>query len=213
MVDFAVVPKRTALINVDCQNCFVDAAVGGLEIVRRINDLARACRSTGILVIHTRHVLRPDGSNRGVLGELIPWIKYGVLDEGAESAALHLGLEVDPRDLVLDKPRYGAFHGTDLEAILRGKGIDTLIISGISTPVCCDTTAREATARDFQVMFLSDGTTAAGDRTTTAGDNARLHAATLEIVGDVFGQVLTVEEMKQRISHANRSEQDAHADS
>ena len=57
---------------------------------------------------------------------------------------------LDPHDILLEKPRFGAFYGTDLELILRAHGIDTVIISGISTPVCCDTTAREAQARDFR---------------------------------------------------------------
>jgi nicotinamidase-related amidase len=108
----------------------------------RVNELAGVCREAGILVVHTRHVLRPDGSNLGVLGELMPWIREGVLNEDAESAALHEELEVDPHDLIVEKPRFGAFYGTDLEQTLRKQGTDTLIISGISTPVCCDTTAR-----------------------------------------------------------------------
>jgi ureidoacrylate peracid hydrolase len=193
LVDFAVVPERTALINVDFQNCFVDATPDGRKILDRVNQLARTCRSAGILVVHTRHALRPDGSNLGVLGELIPKIKEGVLNEDAESAALHQGLVVDPHDLVLDKPR---FHGTDLEQNLNERGIDTVIISGISTPVCCDTTAREAMARDFLVLFLSDGTATAGS------EAAPLQKATLEIVRDTFAQVLTVEEMRQKISRA-----------
>ncbi len=55
------------------------------------------------------------------------------------------------------KPRYSAFHGTDLEAILRSQGIDTLIISGTVTDVCCQSTARDAFSRDYKVIFLSDG--------------------------------------------------------
>jgi ureidoacrylate peracid hydrolase len=82
-----------------------------------------------------------------------------------------------------------------LELILRSRGIDTIIISGISTPVCCDTTAREAHARDFRVFFLSDGTATTGD------DNDACQKATLEIIGDLFAQVLTVEEMLHKIHH------------
>lgn len=76
MVDFALVPQRTALINVDMQNCFVHAspiaAPEGLEIEEGINRLAAVCRDAGILVIHTSIVLRADGSNSRVLGEFIP---------------------------------------------------------------------------------------------------------------------------------------------
>ena len=59
---------------------------------------------------------------------------------------------------MLEKPRYGAFHGTDLDLILRNRGIDTVIITGICTNVCCETTAREANMRDYKVFFISDAT-------------------------------------------------------
>jgi nicotinamidase-related amidase len=203
LVNFAVAPERTALINVDFQNCFVDATPRSRALLDRVNELASVCREAGVLVVHTCHVLRPDGSNMGVLGDLIPSIKDGVLNKGAESAALHEGLVIDSDDLVIEKPRYGAFHGTDLEQSLRGRGIDTVIIAGISTPVCCDTTAREAIARDFRVLFLSDGTA------TAASDGTSLQDATLEILDDTIAQVLTVAEAQQKIS----GEKPAHADS
>jgi nicotinamidase-related amidase len=61
-------------------------------------------------------------------------------------------------DLIVAKPRYSAFHGTNLEAILRSKGIDTVIVGGTVTNVCCDSTTRDAFSRDYKVIFLSDGT-------------------------------------------------------
>jgi ureidoacrylate peracid hydrolase len=137
MVDFAVVPKGTALVNVDMQNCFVDrspfSAPDGLVMLDRINRLALACRAAGILVIHASHVLRPDGSNSGVLGEIALIVKQGIINKGWESAALHKGLVIDRRDILLEKPRFGAVHGTDLELILRSRRIDTTIITGIAT--------------------------------------------------------------------------------
>ena len=206
MADFAVVPSRTALINVDMQNCFVHgspiSAPEGLEVQDRINRLAAACRKAGIVVVHTSHVLRPDGSNIGVLGELAPIVKEGIVTKGSDSAALHKELHVDPRDILLDKPRFGAFHGTDLELILRSHGIDTVIISGIATNVCCETTAREATVRDFHVFFLSDGTATFGIGNISA---AEMQKATCAILGFVFAQVLTVDEMIQKIEGAARA--------
>jgi biuret amidohydrolase len=59
--------------------------------------------------------------------------------------------------VVVGKPRFGSFYGTDLELILRSRGIDTLILGGINTNVCVDTTAREAAVREFRLLFLSDG--------------------------------------------------------
>jgi len=203
MVDFAVVPERTAMVNVDMQNCFVQgypiSAPDGLAVQDRINRLAAACREASILVIHTSHVVRPDGSNIGVLGEIIPVLKEGIVTKGSESAALHKGLVVDARDILLDKPRFGAFHSTDIELILRSRGIDTIIISGIATNVCCETTAREAFVRDFRVFFLSDGTATSAMGNASA---AELQKATCATLGYLFAQVLTVDEMIGKISRA-----------
>jgi ureidoacrylate peracid hydrolase len=190
---FDVVPERTALVNVDLQNYFVENAPDGLLILDRVNRLAGECRKAGVQVIHTSHVLRPDGSNIGVLGELVPPVKEeGFLNQGTRTAALHDDLVVEP----------GAFHGTDLELILRSRGIDTIVISGISTPVCCDTTAREANARDFRVLFLSDATA------TNAGDSeeaAKYQRATLDVIDGLFGQVLTMDELLQKLSEAKKA--------
>jgi nicotinamidase-related amidase len=206
MHDFALVPNRTALVNIDLQNCFVDpspiSAPDGPVILARVNRLAEACRVAGILVIHTALVFRPDGSNMGVVAETSDVTRGGILNKGTRSAALHPRLVVADNDIILDKPRMGAFHGTDLELILRGRGIDTIIVSGISTNICCDTTAREAMARDFHVFFLSDGTAA-----PSIGDlsPAELQKATLTTLGFLFAQVLTVDEMLEKILAATSS--------
>jgi nicotinamidase-related amidase len=192
MVDFEVVPARSALINVDLQNFFVETTKNGEALVDRIDELAAVCRDAGILVIHTAHVLRADGSNVGVLGQIVPDV-IELLTDGSRSAALHERLVIDDRDVVLHKPRFGAFHGTDLETILRSRGIDTLIVSGISTDVCCDTTTREANARDFRVIFLSDGT-------ATNDENPEpVQRATLELMGSLFGQVASIDEVLAKI--------------
>ena len=86
MFHFPIVPERTALINVDMQNCFVEgspfSAPDGLEVLDRINRVAESCRAAGIVVIHTKHVLRSDGSNIGVLGEIAPIVNQGVISKG-----------------------------------------------------------------------------------------------------------------------------------
>jgi nicotinamidase-related amidase len=206
MVDFAVVPERTALLNVDMQNCFVEgspiAAPDGLAVLDRVNRLAAACRKAGILVIHASIVVRPDHSNLGVLAEFSPLAKEGILDKGSASASLHKGLVVDPRDVLLDKPRFGAFHGTDLELILRKRGIDTIIVSGVATNICCETSAREAAVRDFRVFFLSDGTATAAIGDLSA---AELQKATCATLGFLFAQVLTTNEMIRKVEGAARA--------
>ncbi len=206
MFHFPIVPERTVLINVDMQNCFVEgspfSAPDGLEVLDRINRVAESCRAAGIVVIHTKHVLGPDGSNVGVLGEIAPIVNQGVISKGSESADLHQRLVVDLRDILLEKPRFGAFHGTDLELTLCSVGIDTIIVTGIATNVCCETTAREATVRDFRVFFLSDGTTTFDMGGFSA---AELHRATCATLGFLFAQVLTVDEMIRKLSLLNPS--------
>ena len=196
MADFPIVPSNMALINVDMQNCFVEnspvAAPGGLEVLERINRLIAACRDAGVLVVHTAHVVRPDGSNIGVMGEIVPPVNDGVIDKGAQSAELHGGLDVGDGDILLDKPRFGSFHGTDLELILRARGIDTIVVTGICTNICCETTAREANVRDFRVFFLTDGTATFGIGDLTAED---IQAATCATLGFAFAQLATVDEM------------------
>jgi nicotinamidase-related amidase len=201
MPNFSATPTRTALINVDMQNCFLEgypiSAPDGLLILERVNRLAAACRKAGVLVIHASIVVRADGSNLGVLGEFSQPVKDGILNKGSESAALHKGLVIDPRDILLDKPRFGAFHGTDLELILRSRGIDTLIIAGVATNVCCETTAREAAVRDFHVFFLSDGTATAPMGNLSA---EQLQSATCTTLGFLFAEVLTVDQMIAKLS-------------
>lgn len=205
MADFDITPMRTALVNVDMQSCFVQgypiSAPDGLVVLERINSVAAACRKAGILVIHTSIVFRADGSNVGLVAEFDPaTIHSGILTKGSEAAELHRGLVVDPRDILLDKPRFGAFHATDLELILRARGIDTIIITGIATNICCETTAREAAVRNFRVFFLSDGTATFNIGSLSASDLQRATCATL---GLVFAQVLTVAEMINKIERAN----------
>ncbi len=209
-MNFTVTPERLALINVDMQNCFVNGhspdglpeedQANRLTVLDRINRLAAACRSAGIKVIHTRHVLRSDGSNAGLLAEIVP-PALTFLKLGSETAALHSGLVVESNDIVLDKPRFGAFHATELEMLLRSNGIDSIIITGITTSVCCETTAREANARDFRVFFTSDGTATGGYSDFSSEQVQKFTMATLDAL---FAQVVTVEEMIDKISQAKR---------
>jgi len=204
MTGFAMVPSRTALINVDLQRCFVEgsplASPGGPAVVERVNRLARACREAGALVVHTRMSVKPDRSNAGVvMTELVPAFILDLLAEGANSAVLHDALEADPADIIVGKPRYGAFHGTDLAQILRSRGIDTVIITGIATNICCETTAREASQHDFHVFFVSDGTATMEMSGVPAKD---LQRATCASLGQVFAEVVTLDDVLGRIATA-----------
>jgi ureidoacrylate peracid hydrolase len=199
MVNFPVIPARMALINVDIQNCFVEgSAPDGVIVVERINRLASVCREVGIPVFHLRHTL-PVGLDSGVLGEIFPFVNEGFLDRDTEPVAFHKDLVRDAGDILLEKPHYGGFYDTNLELLLRRRGIDSIIITGIETNVCCETTAREAMVRDFRVFFLSDGTTTSGVKGLSREEVQR---ATLATLGNNFAQILSVDDMIQQIEHA-----------
>ena len=195
MENFTISPEKTCFLNIDLQNCFVAnspiAVENGVELVEELNKFAQSCREKGILVVHTAHVTRPGNQNTGVMGELIPPVKGGMIEDGQISAAHHEKVIIKDEDIVLKKPRFGAFHSTDLELILRSRNIDTVIIGGIATNVCCETTAREANVRDFMVVFLSDGTKTFDLNGISADDIQKVSCAT---IGMFFGKVRTMKE-------------------
>lgn len=200
MPNFSLIPARTALINVDMQRCFVEgtplAAPGGRALVDKVNGLIRACREARVPIVHTRVWTAKDRSNLGVMAELVPPFIVDLYTEGSPTAELHEALDVAPEDLIVNKTRYGAFHGTDLARQLRERGIEAVIISGIATNICCETTAREASQHDFRVVFLSDGT---ATREMNGVSAEELQRATLASLGTVFTQLASVQEVTRQI--------------
>ncbi len=207
MVQFKIVPEKTALLVMDLQNVFVAgsekfSAPDGLLIVERMNQLAAVCRSQRIPVIYTAHQMRRDMSNLGVFDEIIPQAKF--ISEDDKEAQLHPDLDIQEGDIILKKPRFGAFRGTDLDLILRGKHIETVIIGGVATSVCCETTARQAFHLDYRVIFLGDGTASWGypDLGYGAMTPEDVQRATCTVIGTYFGEVARVKDVIERIEKA-----------
>ncbi len=164
MVRWSVDPERTAFLVIDMTNDFLAPGFPmespeGRELIPRLNALAEACRARGIPVIYTSHAHDPEGSDMGRMADVFRNVREGrMLRAGTAGAELYPEIARQPSDWLLIKTRYSAFQNTSLDATLRGKGIDTVIIGGVATNVCCESTAREAFFRDYKVVFLSDGT-------------------------------------------------------
>jgi ureidoacrylate peracid hydrolase len=163
---FLMAPEKTALLVVDVQNLFTKpgapfAAQDGPEIVPNINRLAHYCRKNDIPVIWIQQTNRKDGSDLGMLGKY--WHFLGPLNDWLERGShlwqLYSDLDNKPDDIYVAKTKQNAFWGSDLEAVLRGLAVESLIFAGICTDVCVGTTLIDAFHRDFNPILVMDATT------------------------------------------------------
>lgn len=177
----AIDPKHAALLVVDMQNYFQQIA---LPILENIQNVIQFCRKKDIPIIFTQHGHTDPLSDGGVLRE---WWGELILC-GTRDWEFIPEIKIDSKDTILPKNRYSAFYETQLESILQSKGIQELIISGVMTNLCCETTARDAFMRDYRVFFLIDG---------TATGKEEHHLATLKNLGYGFAILMTCEELIQ----------------
>ncbi len=191
-------PARTALVVIDMQNAFV-AEGAALEvpvarsIVPNINELATASREAGTAVVWVRITLAQSGPNafpvyyRNFFSPDKAARHQSALAEGSDSNALYPELNVEPEDIILDKNRFSAMisGSSELENILRAKGIDTIVITGTLSNICCEATARDAMMLGFNVVFVSDANAALSDDE---------HLASMITIAQGFGDVRTTGE-------------------
>lgn len=200
-------PSTAALVVVDMQKGFVDDAFPGAvpmakEIVGNINLLADAMRRNGGHVVWIQNSASADDVAGwaavcdNFMGDQARDGMIASLTKGTDGFELVPELLVDSNDIRVVKNRFSAFiqGSSDIEAQLRGRGIDTVLVTGTVTNVCCESTARDAAMRNFKVIMVADGNAARSDED---------HNASLNSLFNIFADVLTTDEI---IANLNASD-------
>lgn len=193
-----IVGPQTALVVIDLQNVFMLPGMPvevptAREIVPNVNRLADAVRTAGGKVVWVQMTLNEQQESWSVFfeGERRR-DAFKDLQRGSHGHALHRDLDVKAGDIVIEKRRYSAFiqGSSDIDWILREHGIDTVVIVGTLTNVCCESSARDAMMLNYKLVFVSDANAAISDAE---------HNATLGTILRVFGDVATTGETIARL--------------
>ncbi len=194
--DMALDASKSALLVVDMQLFFLDPAsptytCGGPAIIPNLQRLIAAFREAGRPVIFTRHVHHRDDLDSGIMG----WWWEGKCVEGSPESEIHPALAPSPREKVVLKHRYSAFYNTDLETVLRCLRIEDVVVCGIMTNLCCESTVRDAYYRDYRIFVPADG---------TGSINEEMHAASLLNMAFGFASVTTCDVLTEQVKGAAR---------
>jgi gluconolactonase len=179
-------PSRTALIIQDLQNDVIieggafaesgaPAHATSQNVVENVKRLAEAARSAGMPVIHVWYIVEKGAPGLRLNAPLFNGVKDAdALVRGSWGAAPAEGLEPKEGDLVVEKMRMNAFHDTRLDTVLRGLGVETLVITGAWTNMSIEHTARHGADAGYEIVVASDGTSTIDDEWQHAALNYAL---------------------------------------
>jgi nicotinamidase-related amidase len=215
---FAFEPARSALLVIDMQRDFLEPGGFGAALGNDVSILARAipacvtllaaARAAGLFVVHTREGHRPDLSDcpPAKLTRAPPGMRIGdigpmgrILVRGEPGHEIVAPLAPLPGEAVLDKPGKGAFWATDLEPMLRHRGIEALLVAGVTTEVCVSTTVREANDRGFRCAVIAEA---------CASYFPAFHDSALAMIaaqGGIFGWVARLDDVTAALAAPSRS--------
>ncbi len=184
--------NKTCLLVLDMQKFFLEkeshAFIPTSEaLLLRIKPLIEALQMKKQLIIRTKHINNMD--NCQMMGE---WWKDLILKSDEISELVDIG--VDTNGLVLEKSQYDAFYKTSLLQMLKSLGITQLIITGVMTHLCCESTARSAFVNGFRVLFPIDG---------SAAYNAAFHKASILNLSHGFANITTIDSLINSINRMN----------
>jgi len=186
------IPKNSALLVIDMQNDFVlEGAImevpNAKKQVAGIKKLIEACRKKDISVIYTVHETDPEFCKLEIAA--FPHLVNAGMRKGTKGAQVIDELKPRASETIIYKHRFSAFYNTKLDLVLSSlkvkKSIDTLIICGTVSNICCESTARDAFYRDYKVIFGSDINSALSEKT---------HQVVLDNM-QIFGKTMTVGEI------------------
>ena len=188
-----------ALLVIDMQNgfCRPDGSMArlGLDtsmceaVIPQVRGLVDAAHDADVPVIFTRYVYLPGYADGGLLPQaILPAMRdIDALAEGSWDAALVDELTPGESDLVIDKSRYSAFYGTRIEPILTSLGVRALVLCGVTTNMCVETTARDASQRDYPTFTVRDA---------CAETDAQRHENALQTLAFGFGWVVDADDVR-----------------
>ncbi|MEO0198539.1 MAG: isochorismatase family protein [candidate division WOR-3 bacterium] len=182
--DFCLKLENSALLVIDMQKYFLEEqskafVPAAKAIISKILHLVQKYESENLFVVYTRHIDdRPDSI-------MLRWWKGAINRDSVESSLIDVFC--NRKGHYIEKTTYDAFYGTNLEKILRENGVKQVVITGVMTHLCCETTARSAFVRDFDVFFVVDA---------TATYNFELHRASLLNLSHGFAIPVLTEEIK-----------------
>lgn len=196
-----LVPKKTALVVVDMQDYFLVEGMpscirGGTDIIPDINRLAEAVRTGGgrVIWIQTEAPSDPnDWANRAEATSAKGWeSRKRLLAKGGAGFAIHKDCDVRSEDDIAIKYRYSGFlpYTSELEKLLKTHKLDTVLITGVATSTCCESTARDASMLDYRTIMVSDGN----------WDDPDMHAHTLGKFLITFGDVQSTDEVIEKLA-------------
>jgi ureidoacrylate peracid hydrolase len=190
-------PRKTAIVVVDMQNAFMLQEVAhalcpmAQEIVPNINRLAGAVRATGgtvvwIVTTFTPEALTSWSTYFDMAGPAQTQRRIAALSAGTKGHEIWAGLDVQPDDPIVEKNRFSAFiqGSSNLAEVLRARGLDTVVITGTVTNVCCESTARDAMMLNFKTIMVTDGNAAVTDED---------HNASLAAFYLMFGDIMSTD--------------------
>ncbi len=190
--------EHTALMVIDMQNgfCSDDGSINQIGLpAARLRPAIAPCarlihlaREAGVPVIYTRYMYRPDYADGGLMAsEIIPHLKdEKTLMAGTWDVEVVDELKPEEADVIIDKNRPSAFYATGLEPILKGLKVENLVVCGVTTNCCVETTVRDASQRDYRTFVVADAVAEYEDDR---------HEVALKSMGMLFAHVISSEDV------------------